>query len=112
MVVDIRAETNCPVVVSVLAGRPAALCGQIKVGDQLIAVDQHSTRARTLAEVREMILGPRGSAVLLRFEGPSGGYECTLIRGGGETNGSVHSDKTVRATKSTAPRLHRSACHK
>jgi hypothetical protein len=98
MRVDIRPDTSYPVVVLVLAGRPAALCGRIKIGDRLIAVGHTSTLGRSLAEVREMILGPSGSFVLLRFEGTTGAYECNLTRGSGDVNNIGHPDSnaTVR----------------
>ncbi len=83
MVLDTKAEFQNPVVISFIPGRSAAVCGRIAVGDRLIAVGAQSTRGCDLLEVRGMIVGPTGSTVLLRFEGPNGAYECNLVRGGG-----------------------------
>ena len=53
------------VVVSLVPGRPAALCGKISLGDCLIAVDDVPCAGLSLAEVISRIVGPCGTRVKL-----------------------------------------------
>lgn len=56
---------------SCILGSPAALCGQIQVGDTLHSIDAIPVYGRTAAEVTRQLLGARGTPVLLALQRPA-----------------------------------------
>jgi hypothetical protein len=62
-------------------GKPAAACGQIKVGDRLLAVDGRAVAGMGLSAIHGLINGPAGQSLRLQFVQPRGG-------GGGGGGGS------------------------
>jgi len=54
-------------VVAIIAGSPAELCGQIRIGDMLVGVQGQDVDYKTSDEVRALMHGPEGSVVGLRF---------------------------------------------
>jgi hypothetical protein len=62
-------------------GKPAAACGQIRVGDRLLAVDGRAVAGMGLSAIHGLINGPAGQSLRLQFVPPRGG-------GGGAGGGS------------------------
>lgn len=71
------------VVDSLVAGGPAAACGDIVEGDPLLQVDGKSVQGMSTSEVQRLLLGSAGSTVELAAQrGKSGArYRVTLVRG-------------------------------
>jgi C-terminal processing protease CtpA/Prc len=78
------------VINELLPGGPAANCGQIQIGDILIAVDGKKVQGVTVEEVKKLVLGPEGTTASLTLIRPSltGGarYTLNLVRGDSAKN--------------------------
>jgi len=61
-------------------GRPAARCGRIKLGDQVLTCDGVSVVGWSLEHVADMILGPRNTIVRICFERDGLKFEIPLRR--------------------------------
>ncbi len=73
---------DLPVVQNLISGKAAHACGKISIGDRLVCVGSQSTENKSFNQIRDLIVGPVGSKVTLRFRGASGEYEChDLLRG-------------------------------
>mmetsp|Transcript_15598 Transcript_15598/g.24255 ORF Transcript_15598/g.24255 Transcript_15598/m.24255 type:complete len:150 (+) Transcript_15598:153-602(+) len=68
---------------SLLSGSPAQTCNRIKVGDIIMSVDGMEVYGKKLAELAEVLLGPPGSPVTLKFKESKSGevYDVTIQRG-------------------------------
>jgi len=60
-------------VIALVPGGPAARCGAIRVGDQLVAISDVEVATLAAAEIRSQIVGPDGSSVTLRLRRPASG---------------------------------------
>jgi hypothetical protein len=67
-------EGDSAVVVDDLTpGGPAALCGQIRMGDRLLAVDGRPVAGMSLPAIHGLINGPAGGVLRLQMAQPRGG---------------------------------------
>ena len=61
----------------------AKLCGRIREGDHIVSVDGRSTGSLSVDEVRNLIIGPQGSALEIGVRGgiPPEELLVTVVRG-------------------------------
>jgi len=64
-----------------LPGYSAARSGAVEAGDELIAINERQLDATTAQNVRDLIVGPRGTPVALKFSRGGAMFEVKLKRG-------------------------------
>ena len=70
--VGMRIQDDPPhTVIALVPGGPAARCGAICVGDQLVAISDVEVATLAATEIRSKIVGPDGSSVTLRLRRPA-----------------------------------------
>ncbi len=68
-------DRGAPVIIkSILPGGSCDLDGNCNVGDAIIAVNSEKVANRPVAQVREKIVGPVGTTVVILFRRPNGDY--------------------------------------
>jgi hypothetical protein len=99
-----RVEGHPAVVVEDLTpGGPAASCGQIRVGDRLLAVDGRPVAGMTLSVVHGLINGPAGGVLRLQMAQPrEGGGMGGRGAGGGGSGNSTPRDGEIFGSLSSA----------
>ncbi|NET56716.1 MAG: tetratricopeptide repeat protein, partial [Symploca sp. SIO2E6] len=78
--IEINSQTRVPTILSVTDNLPAYQ-GGIKVGDQVIEIDEQPTANLNLEEVVDLLRGQKGTQVTLKIIRPGNGeFEVTMTR--------------------------------
>uniref|UniRef100_A0A6T8JUY2 PDZ domain-containing protein n=2 Tax=Hemiselmis andersenii TaxID=464988 RepID=A0A6T8JUY2_HEMAN len=87
------------VVKTIVSGGSAEREGSVRVGDQILSVDEHKVVGEPLSVLRGLILGSQGSFVKLTFQrkdmGEAHTFDVRLMRGSAEYLQSLTSSKTI-----------------
>ena len=92
---ELEMRDSSPYIVRPISGGPAEEAG-VSAGEKLVAVDGESTQGMTLAQVVEMVRGPKGTEVRLTLQKKGRTRTLTVRRGRlartgkGERSGSAY----------------------
>jgi len=92
-----KAPAGALFVLKLEAGGPAKLSGQVREGDELLAVDRQKVADLTSQAVAELLHGPQGSLVKLRLRRKSITFDVCLQRE------AARQDPPVRKTRTLNP---------